>query len=408
MSRLHYSLLMLPGLMIGLTVHEFAHAWSASLLGDNFSRRQGRVSLNPFHQLSLLGTLAIFLLPMGWGKPVLINLYNFRRPKRDYLLTSLAGPAANLLVIALCFGVMQLTRWSYLFGESGVAAMEFAHLLLMWFALINGMLATVNLLPIPPFDGSKIWPCLIPGLKPTAGAKWSKLFIVLLLVLVWTGALAPVFHTALGAIIHIAPESDRSRFQRNADAGDAAYDSRLYQVAEFHYTEALNIAEESFSVYFGRAHARLCATDYLGAVRDVERALELAENQPEFPELRNALLSLQLRAEGLLAESKQELFDAEALFTRALTLDPNQDALLFDRGNVRAEQGNRSGALEDLDRAIELNDTNPDYFDYRAYLLKWLGKADQAQADLARARALRWSVIGQLPDPNEVPKADGF
>jgi Zn-dependent protease len=74
-------LALLPGLVIGLTLHEFAHAASASLLGDDYARRQGRISLNPFRHLSLLGTLAILLFPFGWARPVPVNVYNFRRPK---------------------------------------------------------------------------------------------------------------------------------------------------------------------------------------------------------------------------------------------------------------------------------------------------------------------------------------
>jgi hypothetical protein len=100
------SLILLPFLAVSLTVHEFAHAWSASLLGDQLARRQGRVSLNPFRHMTLLGTLAILLLPIGWGKPVMVNLYNFRRPKVDYLLTSLAGPASNLLLAGLALAAM--------------------------------------------------------------------------------------------------------------------------------------------------------------------------------------------------------------------------------------------------------------------------------------------------------------
>ena len=100
--NLETAIFLLPGLVIGLSFHEFAHAWSASLLGDDFASRQGRVSLNPLRHLSILGTLAIFFLPMGWGKPVEVNLYNFKQPRRDYLITSLAGPLANIIIVACC------------------------------------------------------------------------------------------------------------------------------------------------------------------------------------------------------------------------------------------------------------------------------------------------------------------
>ncbi|MHC4126280.1 MAG: site-2 protease family protein, partial [Planctomycetota bacterium] len=86
------ALFLFPGLIIGLTIHEFAHAITAKWLGDRYPEKMGRVSLNPLRHLSLWGTLALFILGFGWGKPVPINLYNFKRPKLYYLLTSIAGP----------------------------------------------------------------------------------------------------------------------------------------------------------------------------------------------------------------------------------------------------------------------------------------------------------------------------
>ena len=73
--------ILFPALIVALTLHECAHAWSASLLGDDFARRQGRVSLWPGRHLSMMGTLAFFVLRFGWGKPVPVNLYNFKHPK---------------------------------------------------------------------------------------------------------------------------------------------------------------------------------------------------------------------------------------------------------------------------------------------------------------------------------------
>ncbi|HUU21897.1 MAG TPA: site-2 protease family protein, partial [Phycisphaerae bacterium] len=157
--------LFLPALVVGITVHEFAHAWTASLLGDNLARRQGRVSLNPLRHLSPLGTLVILFLPFGWGRPVPVNLYNFRRPKWDYLLSSLAGPAANILTAALILPLTYLTRHTLAFGLAGEARMVLVHNIVVSAFLLNLLLATLNLLPIPPLDGSKIWPVLIPRLK---------------------------------------------------------------------------------------------------------------------------------------------------------------------------------------------------------------------------------------------------
>jgi len=138
------ALILLPGLVIGLTVHEAAHALSARWLGDRTAERMGRVSLNPLRHLSPLGTLALFFIGFGWGKPVIVNLYNFKRPKLYYLLSSLAGPASNLLLCAISLGVLHLRP----------------HWVIEWIATsvfyINAILAVINLLPVPPLDGSKI------------------------------------------------------------------------------------------------------------------------------------------------------------------------------------------------------------------------------------------------------------
>lgn len=167
---LKIALFLLPGLIIGLTIHEASHALSAKLLGDKTASKMGRVSLNPFKHLSLLGTAVLFLLGFGWGKPVIVNLYNFKRPKLYYLLSSIAGPLSNLLLAAIALGLLYLKpHWILAF----ICYSTF---------VVNVLLAVINLVPVPPLDGSKIWPCLIPGLRPTVSAKWSMFWIVLLII----------------------------------------------------------------------------------------------------------------------------------------------------------------------------------------------------------------------------------
>jgi Zn-dependent protease len=168
-------LFLLPGLVVGLTVHEASHAFAAKLLGDSGPQKAGRLSLNPFRHLSFMGTAALFLVGFGWGKPVIINLYNFKKPKLYYLISSLAGPASNILLSAAALGIMYL------------GPPDWANLILVSIFLINAILATINLIPVPPLDGSKIWPCLIPGLKPTVSGLWQKIWLVVLLLLLFTG-----------------------------------------------------------------------------------------------------------------------------------------------------------------------------------------------------------------------------
>ena len=272
---LEMALLMLPGLVIGLTVHEFAHAWSASLLGDGFARRQGRVSLNPLRHLSPLGTLAIFLLPFGWGRPVPVNLYNFKRPRRDYLLTSLAGPAANVLVVAACLGLMLLTRHTYRFEPPYDGWVEMAHGMLAAVTVINVLLATFNLIPIPPLDGSKIWPCLLPGLKPAAGGRTTWIFVLVLLGLLWTDSLQPVIRFSVDNVGRLMPVSEGRLFRRHWAAADNALAERRWADAEEEFGRALDINPRSPGCLIGRAGARVKRARWAEALEDVDRAIEI-------------------------------------------------------------------------------------------------------------------------------------
>lgn len=193
-SRLWFAIYLLPGLVIGLTFHEAAHALSAKWLGDRYAERMGRITLNPLKHLSPLGTLALFILGFGWGKPVTVNLYNFRRPKLYYLLSSVSGPAANLLLCAISLTI--------LYSVSTPLTDYFFRGLF----LINAILAVINLIPIPPLDGSKIWPCLIPGMRPTVSAKWTKVWLVVLLVLLFSGGLDRILIPALRFLASLLPQ----------------------------------------------------------------------------------------------------------------------------------------------------------------------------------------------------------
>ncbi len=294
------AVLLLPGFVAGLTLHEFAHAWSASLLGDDFARRQGRVSLNPLRHLSPLGTAVLFWLGFGWGKPVPVNLYHFRRPKRDYLLTSLAGPAANVLLVGVCLAGMLLTRNSFAFGPRAAHSVELAHLLLQLGAIINAILAAINLLPVPPLDGSKIWPCLLPGLKPTFAPKLTRVFVVVLIVLLWTNQLDPLLHGVIRAVGSLAPESDLQKVSRLWNSAEARLEAKDYAAAEREYTEALALKRWSWGMHYERASARIGQENWRGALEDLNEAIRLRElhhpGDPDYYELRAvALEALGLR-----------------------------------------------------------------------------------------------------------------
>jgi Zn-dependent protease len=190
--QIDYFLTFLPGLVIGITFHEAAHAWSAMLLGDRLAYSQGRVSLNPLRHLSPMGTLALFILGFGWGRPVMVNLYNFRHPRLYYLLTSLAGPAANLMICIICMLILR-------FSSENAPLSGLVHAAY----LINGLLLMLNLLPIPPLDGSKIWPCIIPGMRPISSSKWNMIWMAVLLLLVFSGVTGKLIYAMLEALTKI-------------------------------------------------------------------------------------------------------------------------------------------------------------------------------------------------------------
>lgn len=135
----------LIALVVGITVHEFAHAWVAQILGDPTAKYAGRVTLNPLAHLDPLGTILLFVAGFGWGKPVPVNPQYFARPVIDEFLVALAGPASNFVVAALIGLSLQVVPVSGTFVAILVAVMQ-----------INLTLMLFNLLPVPPLDGSKV------------------------------------------------------------------------------------------------------------------------------------------------------------------------------------------------------------------------------------------------------------
>ena len=146
-------LIILPGIIIGLSFHEFAHAKASSVLGDPTPRLQGRVSLNPVSHIDPVGFLLLLLIGFGWGRPVQIDPRYYKHRRRDELIVSLAGVTMNLLIAVLTAGIMRLAYEAgspFLFGTSAGG--------ILWSVLqsavsINLVLMFFNLIPLPPLDG---------------------------------------------------------------------------------------------------------------------------------------------------------------------------------------------------------------------------------------------------------------
>ncbi len=153
-----YILSTLTVIFLTLPIHEFAHAFAATKLGDPTPRYQGRLTVNPFAHIDYLGALCILLFGFGWAKPVGVNSYNFRNPKRDMALTALAGPLSNLIVALISliainiFGLITDSIWIY-----------YVIAFFYYIAQINVYLAVFNLIPIPPLDGSRLISVILPN-----------------------------------------------------------------------------------------------------------------------------------------------------------------------------------------------------------------------------------------------------
>lgn len=153
-GKLAELLLSVPAVLWAITFHEFCHGYAAKKLGDRTAEAQGRLSLSPLDHLDPIGTLMLLLFRIGWAKPVPINPGNFRRPKRDMIIVSLAGAAGNIVTAFAC---VRLVKYFPMFFQS-YGAQQFITLMIY----MNIGLASFNLLPIPPLDGSRILYVLLP------------------------------------------------------------------------------------------------------------------------------------------------------------------------------------------------------------------------------------------------------
>jgi Zn-dependent protease len=185
-------------ILFSLSVHEAAHAWSASRLGDDTARRLGRVSLNPIVHIDPIGTVMLPLLAMisnapviGWAKPTPVNTRNLRNPRRDNILVTLAGPASNL-VIAIIAAVMLRTLSTSGAGMSGLDVSRAFDILAIEALHLNVLLAVFNMLPIPPLDGGQVLLGLLPPRLAVRFSAIQSYGFLILLALLLTGMLGSI------------------------------------------------------------------------------------------------------------------------------------------------------------------------------------------------------------------------
>ena len=195
----------LPGLVIALVIHEYAHAKAADVMGDFTPRMTGRLTLNPMAHIDPIGLIMLLVVRFGWAKPVMINARNFRNWRQGELLVAVAGPMANLLVAFISLLAMAVLFKLGMFSEG-------VRLVLSMMVLFNINFAIFNMLPLPPLDGSKILMVLLPGrlaYKLISLERYSFIILIFLMMTPFlTMILIPlqrlvlsVFNLIIGVII---------------------------------------------------------------------------------------------------------------------------------------------------------------------------------------------------------------
>lgn len=180
-------LLRLPIVFLAITVHECAHGYVAYLLGDRTAKMYGRLSLNPFHHMDVMGLICMVLFGFGWAKPVPVNPQYFKNPKGGMSLVGLAGPVSNFLMAAV-FSVLYGLLYRF-FPTSESFLMEFLSSLFAVGIMLNIGLGIFNLIPIPPLDGSKILACFLPNRWYYKLMEYERYAMPVLMILLFLGVL---------------------------------------------------------------------------------------------------------------------------------------------------------------------------------------------------------------------------
>ena len=186
-------LTMLPGILIALTFHEFAHGLAAYAMGDDTAKNAGRLSLDPMKHIDPIGFIMLFIMRFGWAKPVPINENNFKHERLGLFFVSIAGITMNL-ILALIFQLI-------LFFTADIVQLSAYVDVMRGRVWINIMLAAFNLLPIPPLDGSKIIYTFLPRNLRFTFYKYESYGSIILIILLLTGGISLLLNPVISALI---------------------------------------------------------------------------------------------------------------------------------------------------------------------------------------------------------------
>lgn len=200
-----YALSALVVIFLALPVHEFAHGFAATKLGDPTPRYSGRLSINPFSHIDYFGAAAILLFGFGWAKPVGVNPRYFKNPKRGMALTALAGPLSNIIMAFVGILLFKLTNLAA--GFLPINLLLFILLFFFKFAEINVCLAVFNFLPFPPLDGFKVLGFILPSKIYFRIMQYERYIALALLILLYSNVLSVplnfVSNSVLSGIVYI-------------------------------------------------------------------------------------------------------------------------------------------------------------------------------------------------------------
>lgn len=186
--------------LFAVTLHEVAHGFVAGKLGDQTATRLGRVTLNPFKHIDLIGTIVVPILFLvmggfifGWAKPVPVDWRNLRNPRRDMALVAAAGPTANLLMALFWGGIAKISLELF---KTGIQPFKMLAIMGMAGISINIMLLIINLIPIPPLDGSRVVASLLERKWSLQYEKLEPYGFMILVLLIFSGILSMILSPA--------------------------------------------------------------------------------------------------------------------------------------------------------------------------------------------------------------------
>jgi Zn-dependent protease len=200
-------------LIFAIVLHEVAHGWVADKLGDHTARGMGRLTLNPISHIDLFGTIILPIMCIvlhspifGYAKPVPINPYNFRNPKKGMAISSLAGPGINM-VMAVTFAFLLRVAMPAIEGFASKQALEWfvvpISLMLGYGVMINVVLAILNMIPIPPLDGSRVVYWLLPAGPAAAYYRLERFGLLIILALFGFGILGSIITPVIRPILSL-------------------------------------------------------------------------------------------------------------------------------------------------------------------------------------------------------------